>query len=88
MSMQLGVMPVVSSIGGLPEYQPPGCPPVGVDDVVGLAAMFDQLADPVTAARRGAEAAHHYAQRCNVGRVADRLLDVIFEVAPELVGRS
>jgi glycosyltransferase involved in cell wall biosynthesis len=86
-SMQLGVMPVVSSIGGLPEYQPPGCPPVGVDDVVGLAAMFDQLADPVTAARRGAEAARHYAQRCNVGCVADRLLDVIFEVAPELVGR-
>jgi glycosyltransferase involved in cell wall biosynthesis len=87
LSMQLGVMPIVSTIGGLPEYQPPGCPPVGVDDVAGLAAVFDQLADPVTAARRGAEAACHYAQRCDVGRVAERLRDVIFEVAPELTRR-
>jgi glycosyltransferase involved in cell wall biosynthesis len=84
-SMQLGVMPVVSPIGGLPEYQPPGCPPVSVDDVAGLAAVFDQLADPATAARGGAEAAHHYAQRCNVDRVADRLLDIIVDIRPELV---
>ena len=87
MSMQLGVMPVVSTIGGLPEYQPPGCPPVGVDDVAGLVAVFDELADPVTAARRGAEAARYYAQRCNVDRVADRLLDVIFKIQPQLVRR-
>jgi glycosyltransferase involved in cell wall biosynthesis len=88
LSMQLGVMPIVSTMGGLPEYQPPGCPPVGVDDVAGLAAVFDQLADPATAARRGAEAARHYAQRWDVGRAAERLRDVIFEVAPGLVGRS
>jgi glycosyltransferase involved in cell wall biosynthesis len=86
-SMQLGVMPIVSTMGGLPEYQPPGCPPVDVDDVAGLAAVFDRLADPITAARRGAEAARHYAQRCTADRVADRLLDVIFQVRPELVGR-
>ncbi len=87
LSMQLGVMPVVSTVGGLPEYQPPSCPPVGVDDVAGLAAVFDQLADPVAAARCGAEAAGYYAQRCTVDRVADRLLAIMFEVAPELVGR-
>jgi glycosyltransferase involved in cell wall biosynthesis len=88
LSMQLGVMPIVSTVGGLPEYQPPGCPPVGVDDVAGLAAVFDQLADPVTAARYGAEAARHYVRSCDVGRAADRLRDVIFEVAPGLVRRS
>src|SRR5437660_12371090 len=28
LSMQLGVMPIVSTVGGLPEYQPPGGPMV------------------------------------------------------------
>lgn len=79
LSMQLGVMPIVSADGALPEYQPPNCPPVGVDDVAGLAAAFDHLADPATAAARGAEAAQYYRQRFGVDRVADRLLDVIAE---------
>lgn len=80
LSMQLGVMPIVSTLGGLPEYQPPGGPTVGVDDVAGLAAAFDKLADPATAARRGAEAARHYAERFSVDRVADRMLDILTEV--------
>lgn len=80
LSMQLGVMPIVSTAGGLPEYQASGCPPIGVDDVAGLAAAFDLLADPVTAAAQGAAAARHYARRCAVDRVADRLLDVLAEV--------
>ena len=83
LSMQLGVMPIVSTIGGLPEYQPPGGPVVGVDDVAGLAAAFDELADPATAAHRGAEAARHYAQRLSVDRVADRLLHVLTEVVAD-----
>ena len=53
LSMQLGVMPIVSPVGGLPEYQPPGFPPVGVDDVAGLTAAFDDLSDPLTATLRG-----------------------------------
>ncbi|WP_406817771.1 glycosyltransferase [Mycobacterium sp. M23085] len=77
LSMQLGVMPIVSTAGGLPEYQPPGCAPVGIDDVAGLAAAFDMLADPVTAAEQGAAAARHYAQRCAVDLVAQRFLEVI-----------
>ncbi|OBG42581.1 hypothetical protein A5672_11275 [Mycobacterium alsense] len=85
LSMQLGVMPIVSTTGGLPEYQPPGGPVVGVDDVAGLAAAFDTLADPTVAARRGAAAARHYAQRFSVDEVADRLVDVLAEV---LVTRS
>jgi glycosyltransferase involved in cell wall biosynthesis len=86
-SMQLGVMPVVSTVGGLPEYQPPGCPPVGVDDVAGLAAAFDDLANPFTATLRGAEAARYYAQRCSLDRVVDRLLDVIVDVRLGRTGR-
>ena len=63
LSMQLGVTPIVSPVGGLPEYQPPSCPPIGIDDVAGLAAAFDELADPFTATLRGAAAARHYALR-------------------------
>ena len=80
LSLQLGVMPIISTAGGLPEYQPPGCPPVGVDDVAGLAAAFDELADPVTATLRGAAAARHHAQRFAVDWAADRLLNVLTEV--------
>jgi glycosyltransferase involved in cell wall biosynthesis len=80
LSMQLGVTPIVSTAGGLPEFQPPGCPPVGVDDVAGLATAFDELADPCTATLRGAAAARHYAQRFAVDYSADRLLNVLTEV--------
>lgn len=80
LSMQLGVMPIVSTVGGLPEYQPPGCPPLGVDDVDGLTAAFDDLADPFTATLRGASAARHYADKFTVDLVADGLMNVINEV--------
>lgn len=80
LSMQLGVMPIVSTAGALPEYQPPCCVPVGIDDIDGLAATFDILADPEIAAAQGAEAARHYARRCSVDLVADRLLEVIAQV--------
>ena len=89
LSMQLGVTPIVSTAGGLSEFQPPGCPPVGVDDIAGLATAFDELADPCTAARRGAAAARHYANRFAVDWTADRLLNVITEVlAARSPGRS
>jgi glycosyltransferase involved in cell wall biosynthesis len=81
LSMQLGVTPIVSTAGALPEYQPPGCPAVGVDDVPGLVAVFDELADPSVAAERGAAAARHYAQRYTADCVADRMLGVLAEVA-------
>lgn len=81
LSMQLGVMPIVSDRGGLPEYQPPECRPIGVDDIDGLAATFDELADPAAAARLGAMAAGHYAQRFAVDHAAQRLLDVISSIS-------
>ena len=80
LSMQLGVMPIVSTAGGMPEYQPPGCAPIGVDDVAGLAAAFDLLADPVAAAENGAAAAQRYEQRYAVEHGAQRFLEVIAEV--------
>ncbi|CDO90575.1 hypothetical protein AWC29_24785 [Mycobacterium triplex] len=83
LSMQLGVTPIVSAVGGLPEYQPPGCPAIGVDDVAGLVTAFDELADPSVAAQRGAAAARHYAQRYTVDRVADRMMDVLGEVGAD-----
>lgn len=83
LSMQLGVTPIVSSVGGLPEYQPPDCPPVAVDDMASLANAFDTLANPDTAAAFGAAAARHYAQRYAVDHAVDRLLDVVNQFAPE-----
>jgi glycosyltransferase involved in cell wall biosynthesis len=88
LSMQLGVMPIVSTVGGLPEYQPPGCPPLGVDDVAGLAAAFDELADPFTATLRGASAARHYADKFSVDLVADGLMNVINEVLSNRLHRA
>ncbi|AYE99127.1 hypothetical protein C0J29_24765 [Mycobacterium paragordonae] len=80
LSMQLGVMPIVSDRGGLPEYQPSECRPVRVDDIAALAATFDELADAAVAARLGAVAARHYAQRFAVDHAAARMLDVIDSV--------
>jgi glycosyltransferase involved in cell wall biosynthesis len=80
LSMQLGVMPIVSTAGALPEYQPPGCSPIGIDDAAGLAAAFDLLADPSVAVQCGAQATRHYARRCAVDLVAERFLEVIAEV--------
>lgn len=81
LSMQLGVMPIVSPVGALPEFQPPGVDPVGVDDVDTLAATFDLLADPVIAAHQGAAAAQHYARLFSADRAAEQLLDVLNDVA-------
>lgn len=83
LSMQLGVTPIVSAVGGLPEYQPPDCPPVAVDDIAGLAHAFDKLADPDVAASLGAAAARHYAQRFAVDHAVDRLLDLVNQFATE-----
>ncbi len=63
LAMQLGVVPIVSGAGALPEFQPPGEDAIAVDDVDGLARAFDSLADPESAARRGRAAREHYSRR-------------------------
>jgi glycosyltransferase involved in cell wall biosynthesis len=87
LSMQLGVMPIVSPVGGLPEYQPPVFPPIGADDVVGLTAAFDELSDPLTATLRGAAAARHYAECYAVEHAVDGLLSVLSDVGRH-IGRA
>lgn len=80
LSMQLGVTPIVSDSGGLPEFQPPGEPGIGVDDVPGLAAAFDTLAEPHVAAKRGAASRAHYLRNFAAGTSAARLADVLADV--------
>ena len=58
---------------GPAEYQPPSCPPIGIDDVAGPGRRIHQLADPSTATLPGAAAARHYELRFAVDCVADRL---------------
>jgi glycosyltransferase involved in cell wall biosynthesis len=73
LAMQLGVTPIVSTAGGLAEAQPPGEIALGIDDVPGLAAALDSLADPVVAAARGEAAATHYRRNYRSERSADAL---------------
>jgi glycosyltransferase involved in cell wall biosynthesis len=81
LSMQLGVTPVVSDSGGLPEFQPPGETAVGVDDVAGLADALGRLADPAVAAARGMASREHYRRRFAARASAAELGKVLAEVA-------
>jgi glycosyltransferase involved in cell wall biosynthesis len=82
LAMQLGVMPIVSPEGALPELQPPGGPVAGVDDVRALADALDVLADPAEAARQGRVARQAYVQRHARPAVAEALGVAVSRVAP------
>ncbi|REK71123.1 hypothetical protein DX116_17420 [Aeromicrobium endophyticum] len=73
LAMQLGVMPIVSPEGALPELQPLGGPVVDVDDVRSLAGVIDALADPEHAARQGRAAREAYLRRHSRPHVAQAL---------------
>lgn len=81
LSMQLGVPPLVSDAGALPEYQPPGLSVTGVDDVGGLAAAIDALADPVEVERQSGIARARYHSHYDARFFARRLLEIAGEVA-------
>ena len=70
--MRLGLMPIVATVGGLPEYQPQVLPPLGVDDVAGLTARSTSFR-PAHRTSQGAAAARHYAESFAVDRAADGL---------------
>ena len=70
LSMQLGVPALVSDSGGLAEFAPDDLPPVGADDVRGLTAAFDALADPAVAAAHGRRAREHYLACFSADRAA------------------
>lgn len=82
LSLQLGVPPIVSDSGALPDFQPPDEPPIGVDDVAGLAGAFASLADPAVAAARGKACRSHYQERFAASRSAAVLARVLGEAAP------
>ena len=79
LAMQLGVAPMVSDQGALPEFQPAEPAPLDRDDVTGLTGLFDRLAHADEAARLGREAAAHY-RRQSCDKAAARLDDVLTRV--------
>jgi glycosyltransferase involved in cell wall biosynthesis len=88
LSMQLGVTPIVSGEGALPEFQPPGEAPIALDDMTGLAKAFDSLADPAQSAVRGAAARDHYLRRysaaASTAELAKVLCNAAFNVRPTI----
>jgi hypothetical protein len=78
--MQLGVTPIVSTAGALPEFQPQSEKPIGVDDVEGLATAFDSLADPMQASVRGAACREHYVSNFSASVSAPVLHQVLVMV--------
>lgn len=81
LSMQLGVTPIVSTKGALPEFQPPGQEPIDIDDVDGLTKAFDFLADPVHAAISGAASREHYESNYSAEVSGLKLLEVLMSIA-------
>jgi glycosyltransferase involved in cell wall biosynthesis len=84
LSMQLGVPPLVSTAGALPEYQPPGLSVTGIDDVDGLSRAFDALADPSELGAQSRIALDHYTSHYDAPLAAERLMEIFADVA----GRS
>jgi hypothetical protein len=80
MSMQLGVPPLVSTAGALPEYQPPGLSVTGIDDVFGLSRAIDVLADPVEVEVQSRIALDHYRNHYDAPLAAKRLLQIFDDV--------
>jgi len=58
---QLGVTPIVSDVGGLPEYQAPGLPVIDPTDQAALVDVLDYAADPEVATKLGGIAQEFYA---------------------------
>lgn len=81
MSMQLGVPPMVSTAGALPEYQPPGLSVTGIDDSNGLSQAFDALADPGEVAVQSKIALNHYLKNYDAPIAGARLLEIFDGVA-------
>ena len=87
--MQLGVMPIVSTVGGLPNSSRQAAPRSVSTTSLELASALTSW--PIHALPRAAEPPQrrHYANRFAVDRAADGLLHVITEVlADRSLGRS
>ena len=80
LSMQLGVPPLVSTGGALPEYQPQGLSVSGVNDVRGLAQAIDALADSDEVDRQSHLALQHYKDCYDSRLFARRFLEIAKDV--------
>lgn len=80
LSMSLGVPTLVSTAGGLPEYQPPGMSVTGIDDVDGLAKAMNELANPVQLKTQATSAAEHYKANYHANVAAVKLLEIFKDV--------
>lgn len=80
LSLQLGVPPLVSTGGGLGEYQPDGLVVTDPGDVEGLARAIDALADPSEVERQSKIAAEHYQNHLDPSVFAKRFIEVASEV--------
>lgn len=82
LSAQLGVAPIVSNVGALPEYQAPGLPVLDPTDLGGLVNVLDHIADPDVATTLGRIARESYASTNAGGRVTKELA-AMFEQSVE-----
>jgi len=76
-SAQLGIAPIVSNVGGLPEYQAPTLPVLDPTDVKGLVDVLDRMANPEHAAERGRVAQEFYLANHSERVAAQQLSDLL-----------
>jgi len=77
LSAQLGVVPIVSNVGGLPEYQAPTLPVLDPGDHEGLVEVLNRLADPDTAIELGQVAQDSYLSLNSQGVVTKELASLL-----------
>ncbi len=87
LSLSLGVPTLVSTAGGLPEYQPPGFSITGIDDAKGLARDLDALADPAEVGRQSRAAVAHYRENYAPDVASARLVEIFQDVLRQRNGR-
>lgn len=80
LSLSLGVPTLVSTAGGLPEYQPPGLSVTGIDDIEGLTSDIDALADPAELDRQSQAAIEHYRNNFTPAVASQRLASIFEDV--------
>ena len=73
LSAQLGVVPIVSNVGGLPEYQAPALPVLDPADQEGLVDVLNRVADPDIATELGQIARDSYVSLNSQGVVTKEL---------------
>jgi glycosyltransferase involved in cell wall biosynthesis len=87
LSLSLGVPTLVSTAGGLPEYQPPGFSVTGIDDVEGLARDLNRLADPAEVERQSKTAVTYYQDHFAPPVASKRLAEIFQDILRNRRGR-